>query len=270
MCTSFYADDAALFLNPVKEELTVVASILNLFNAVSGLKINLDKCVAYPISCNALDVSNILSAFGGQRGSLPCKYLGLPLGYKKPRKIDCQPILDKITASLKPRKGKLMSREGRLVLVNSVLTAITTYFFTAFTPSKWLIKKIDKIRRSFLWCGEEDAHGGKCLVNWKKVCSPKSCGGLGVKNLEFFSRALRLRWIWYGQDDEDRPWKGMAVPCNEVDQQLFSACTSITIKNGEKTSFWKDNWLPVGTLHAFAPDLHKMAFKKNLTVKEGL
>lgn len=102
-----------------------------------------------------------------------------------------------------------MSREGHLVLFNSALSALTT-FFTAFPPSKWIIKKIDKIRGSFLWCGDEYAHGGKCLVNWKNVCS--HWGGLGVKNLDFFSRVLHLTWLWYGPDNEDRPWKGKLFP----------------------------------------------------------
>jgi hypothetical protein len=51
-----------------------------------------------------------------------------------------------------------------------------TYFITVFDPPKWLIKKIDRIRHSFLWCGEENASGAKCMVNWKQVCSPKDYG----------------------------------------------------------------------------------------------
>jgi hypothetical protein len=70
-----------------------------------------------------------------------------------------------VASKLKPWKGKLMSRTGRLALINSVLTATMTYFLTVFDPPKWLIKKIDKIRRNFLWCGEEIGSGAKCLVN---------------------------------------------------------------------------------------------------------
>jgi hypothetical protein len=77
---------------------------------------------------------------------------------------------------------------------------------------------MDKIRRSFLWTGSEQAHGGHCLVNWKKVCRPKDLGGLGVTNLEIFGRSLRLRWLWQEWIDEDKPWKGSNLPCDETDK----------------------------------------------------
>jgi hypothetical protein len=68
--------------------------------------------------------------------------------------------------------------------------------FTAVAPKKWLIKRLDKMRRGFLWKGSDEAHGASCLVQWDKVKRPKSFGGLGVLDLERFSRALRLRWMW--------------------------------------------------------------------------
>ena len=40
---SLYADDAALFLRPVKEELSKVQEILSTFGEVSGLKVNTTK-----------------------------------------------------------------------------------------------------------------------------------------------------------------------------------------------------------------------------------
>jgi hypothetical protein len=72
-----------------------------------------------------------------------------------------------------------------------------TYFLTVFDPPVWMTKKIDKIRRSFPWCGDDNVSGAKCMVNWKQVCAPKSLGGLGIKDLRLFSKALRLRWLWF-------------------------------------------------------------------------
>jgi hypothetical protein len=48
---SLYADDAALFVNPVKEEVKVVADLLNIFGKASGLMINQDKCAVHPVRC---------------------------------------------------------------------------------------------------------------------------------------------------------------------------------------------------------------------------
>jgi hypothetical protein len=51
-----YADDAALFVNPVKDEFQVVADILNIFGEASGRITNSSKCVAYPIRCDGLNL----------------------------------------------------------------------------------------------------------------------------------------------------------------------------------------------------------------------
>ena len=109
------------------------------------------------------------------------------------RRIDVQPLIDKVGRRLTAWKGRLMNKAGRLRLVNVVLTSIPTYYLTVFKLQKWAIKKIDKLRRSFLWKGSTDANGGHCLVKWSKVMRPKNFGGLGVLDLDLFSRALRLR-----------------------------------------------------------------------------
>jgi hypothetical protein len=94
-------------------------------------------------------------------------------------------------------------------LLNSSLSSIPTYFLSVFAPKKWFIKRVNKIRRGFLWKGSEDANGGHCLVNWKKVQRPKKLGGLGVLDLELFSRALRQRWLWLQWTDPGRPWSSL-------------------------------------------------------------
>jgi hypothetical protein len=80
-------------------------------------------------------------------------------------------------------------------------------------------------------------------VRWANVKRPKSLGGLGVLDLEKFSRALRLRWLWFEWTDRDRPWVGTEVPCNEEDKQLFRASTKMTIGNGTTAKFWESVWL---------------------------
>jgi hypothetical protein len=92
----------------------------------------------------------------------------------------------------------MLAHKGRITLINSVITATATYFLTAFPADPWFINKMDKIRRAFLWTPDDEvAKGGKCLVAWKRVCAPTSYGGLGIKDLQAYSRALRLRWEWF-------------------------------------------------------------------------
>ena len=180
---SFYADDAALFVNPIKEDISAVQQILKLFGDVSGLRTSLEKCVAFPIACDGLDLNTVLQDFEGMQGAFPCRYLGLPLGPRKPRKIEVQPLFDRAAGRLKGWKGKLLNRKGRLALINSVLTATATFFLTIFPAEKWMVKRFNRLLRNLLWAADEQASGGKCLVGGKKICAPKALGGLGVKGL---------------------------------------------------------------------------------------
>ena len=76
--------------------------------------------------------------------------------------------------------------------------------------SKWEVDKIDKIRRDFLWSGDNPNSSLKCLVNWDTVCKSKKEGGLGIINLQNFNLSLLGKWIWKIKDSNDNSvWKEM-------------------------------------------------------------
>lgn len=231
---------------------------------------NVSKSAVYPIRCEGLDIEDIMESFTCQIKSFPSTYLGLPLHYRQLRRVDIQPLIDKVTNRLPTWKGRFLNKAGRLRLMNTVLSSIPTYFLTVFAPKKWAVKRIDKIRRGFLWEGAESASGGHCLVNWQKVKRPKKLGGLGVLDLEPFSQALRMCWLWLQWTDPDRPWARMPVICSEVDKQLFRASTCVTLGNGEWAKFWDSAWLEGRAPRDMAPNLYKLAWRKNQTVQEDL
>jgi hypothetical protein len=73
--------------------------------------------------------------------------LGLPLSFHRPRRIDYQPLINKLGSRLARWKLHHLSYAGRLALLKAVLSALPTYLLTSFTPPPWLVKAIDKIRR---------------------------------------------------------------------------------------------------------------------------
>ena len=91
---SLYADDAVIFLNPV-QEVRALLSIREQFGNVSGLKLNLAKCMVAPIRCLGIDVDHILEPFAGQKVSFPIRYLGLPITLGRLKLVHLQNVLDR-------------------------------------------------------------------------------------------------------------------------------------------------------------------------------
>ena len=71
--TSLYADDAALFVNPIREEIAATQRILLRFGEISGLMNNLGKCMAFKIRCNDEEHGEVLQDFEGKEGLFPCQ-----------------------------------------------------------------------------------------------------------------------------------------------------------------------------------------------------
>jgi hypothetical protein len=62
-------------------------------------------------------------------------------------------------------------------------------------------------------------------------------GGLGIKDIENFSRALRLKWLWNSWDKQNRQWKNLVEVHDPIDRALFFSSTYIIIGNGKNTPF---------------------------------
>jgi hypothetical protein len=84
-------------------------------------------------------------------------------------------------------------------MLDNIDGVMPTYFLTVHKMQKWTFAKIDKFRRGFLRKGQnpDNVSGGHCLVNWETYLRPKKWGGLGIKDLDKFSRDLRLHWLWH-------------------------------------------------------------------------
>ena len=114
--------------------------------------------------------------------------------------------------------------------------------------------------RSFFWTAEDTCTGAQCLVAWDRVCTPKSAGGLGVKNLEIQNGCLLLKFAYKFLHSADLPWKNWILhhspyPMHQTSHSTFLASivkkhihilrqiSQCTIGNGRSTYFWLDRWL---------------------------
>jgi hypothetical protein len=124
------------------------------------------------------------------------------------------------------------------------------------------IEGMEKPIRAFLWAsyrGKRRYH----LVKWKLICTPRSKGGLGIKNLHRFNISLMCKWWWKLEHDtgpwQDFMWKKylinscvFSVKHKAHDSALWTdmlkvkdiylSGRSMRVNNGERTHFWGDAW----------------------------
>jgi hypothetical protein len=131
--TSLYADDAAVFVAPIKSDIANLAAILQNFGEVTDLCTNFGKSSVVPIRCGNLDLEDILEGIPAARASFPLPYLGLPLSVWSLRRWDFQHLEDKCAGRLPNWNGKLINMAGRVELVKSVLSSQAIYHLTPLT-----------------------------------------------------------------------------------------------------------------------------------------
>ena len=127
--------------------------------------------------------------------TLPFIYLGIPIGANPRHNELWDPVVRKCERKLSTWKQRYLSFGGRVTLIQSTLSSIPIYFLSFFRlPSKTAAKLI-KPQRRFPWGGGLDQRK-IAWVKWESICLPKEKGGLGIKDVRTFNKALLGKWQW--------------------------------------------------------------------------
>ncbi|KAJ9560832.1 hypothetical protein OSB04_005992 [Centaurea solstitialis] len=267
-----FADDLLMFCHGDVESVNVLKSALFEFSEVSGLKPSLGKSTSFLGNVVGRNREEIMRILPFKLGVLLVRYLGVPLLSTKLFHKDCAGLIDKIKKRVSDWKNKSLSFAGRLQLINSVLSSISVYWASLFLLPVSVVKEIEKLMRRFLW-SSGDAIKGKAKVSWKEVCLPKGKGGLGIKSLKCWNKALLAKQIWKLIDNGESVWvkwmheyrlKGRnfwevgaihdaswfwrkVVHIRGMFREQFVHVLGV----GRRTSVWFDNWHPAGPLCNF-------------------
>lgn len=91
-----FADDLMVFSDGSLRSMEGIVDVFNVFSKVSGLNIGLEKTTVYLGGVSQRNRTAVQNRFPFEVGSLPVRYLGLPLLTKKMTMGDCTPLIDKI------------------------------------------------------------------------------------------------------------------------------------------------------------------------------
>jgi hypothetical protein len=281
-----YADDTLMVMQADARQLFFLKALLNSFAESTGLKVNYRKSQMIAINVNQEKTQQLANTFGCDIGTMPFTYLGLPMGTTKPRMENLTPTMDRILRRLSSCSTWL-SYSGRLEMLNSAITPITTYALCTFKLPKGVIENIDRARKQCLWRGNDEQKRGGNLVAWPNVMKPKEKGGLGVINLRLQNDALLIKHLDKFYNKADVPWVQLIwfryymakVPhaAREVGSfwwkdvfrlnTIYRGITKCTIGDGSTVCFWEDLWTDSILAHTY-PRLASFARSNTISVYE--
>ena len=183
---------------------------INLFSSFSGLCINPMKSEIFCGAMNSENQQQILQTCGFARGSLPIRYLGVPLTASKISARDYDSLVDRIASRIKQWTSKYLSYAGRLQLVKAVLFSLQAFWASIFYLPKKVCSKIKNLMSRFLWSGTSmESH--KTKVAWREITRPKREGGLGLCRVSVWNKAALLKHLWNLLfDQEENVWTSWA------------------------------------------------------------
>ncbi|XP_057550391.1 uncharacterized protein LOC130828425 [Amaranthus tricolor] len=138
-------------------------------------------------------------------GSMPFRYLGVPLSSKRISAVECERLVVRMTSKIGSLQVRNLSYAARLQLISTVLMNITNFWCQIFVLPKKVLKQVNAIRRAYLWHGkvDSDTHGN---MNWARVCTLKKLGGLGIRNLEVWNLTAVRKHVWHISSMTDSMW----------------------------------------------------------------
>ncbi|RVX22063.1 putative ribonuclease H protein [Vitis vinifera] len=255
-----FADDTLVFCQASQHQLTYLSWLLMWFEAVSGMRINLDKSELIPVG-RVVDIDDLAFDFGCKVGSLPSTYLGLPLGAPFKSVAVWDGVEKRFRKRLSMWKRQYLSKGGRATLIRSTLSNLPIYSMSVLRLPSSIRRRLEQIQRDFLWGGgslERKPH----LVRWKVVCLSKKKGGLGIKCLSI----LNKRGLVHSGSERAYGvglWKGI-----RMDWDLVGARTSFSVGNGRRVRFWRDRWCGDALLCESFPSLFALSIEKEAWVAD--
>ncbi|XP_071692649.1 uncharacterized protein [Rutidosis leptorrhynchoides] len=248
-----FADDLFMFCRGDKQSALILKSALLEFSGVSGLVASMEKSSSFFSNVKPSVKFEISEVLPFVEGSLPIRYLGIPLLATRLYRRDCM--------------------SSMFILPISVNV------------------DIERLLRDFLWCQGEFKRG-KAKVNWKDVCKTKAKGGLGIKILHTWNIALMSKHAWNIVSGKNSIWANWVAKVKlkkrnfwdfkapddscwswkKIMQNRKLICDFIVkkISDGKQTSAWYDNWHPKGPLCNFISyrDLYEADYNKNEVVAD--
>ncbi|GKV09634.1 hypothetical protein SLEP1_g21105 [Rubroshorea leprosula] len=190
-----FADDTILFSEASEANAWAMKCVMKSFEMISGLKVNYDKSWLCGLNVDSERLEDMATIMNCSVSNIPFKYLGVPVGANTNRISTWAPVIECVKRRLNRWSGVSLSFGGRIVLLKAVLSCLPVYFFSVYKAPKQVTNLLTKLQCNFLW-GRGEGGRNIAWIKWDVICKYREAGGLGVRNVESFNKALLGKWKW--------------------------------------------------------------------------
>ncbi|KAH0701680.1 hypothetical protein KY285_015958 [Solanum tuberosum] len=138
-----FADDLLMYCRADIVFIKLMYDAFMKFSKASTLQANIDKSSIYIAGVSDQTNQDIVEALGFSVGTLPFRYLGVPLSSKKLTVAAYFPLIEKITSKITCWFAKLLSYAGRMQLIKAVLFGVQAFWAQIFLISKKVMKTVE-------------------------------------------------------------------------------------------------------------------------------
>ncbi|KAJ9562228.1 hypothetical protein OSB04_007388 [Centaurea solstitialis] len=286
-----FADDLFVFTRGDLASVDVVKRALEMFRRWSGLEPSMEKSEVFFSNVPSDVRAGILNLLPFNAGVFPIRYLGVPLSPARLKVADFQGLILKVKMRIHNWKNKALSFAGRKLLITSVLQSLQLYWMSVFLLPSGIIHELECLFRKFLWAQGESPQG-KCKLSWDMVCRPLANGGLGIRKLSVWNRAMVTKHLWDILTSRTTLWVDWIrlnyiqggsfwtmIPKNSW-SWLFRKLLDLrpyirrfifhSLGDGRNTCAWTDSWLECGSIMDLIPYRRytNMGFSQTSTVRD--
>ncbi|XP_074300917.1 uncharacterized protein LOC141632254 [Silene latifolia] len=233
-----FADDLLMFCKGNTQSIMLLIMAFSSFSKAFGLTMNNTKSEVYYNGVSSALKNDIQQATRFVEGSLPFRYLGVPIQAGRLSQKECNALLERMINIIRSIGAKKLSYAGRLVLINSVLNTLYSYWAWMFIIPK----------------GDGSSYYHKLpLVVWDKVTLPKDEGGLGIKKAETCNIAAVAKLVDWVYNKADKLWiKWISqVYLKQQDWHTYTPAAGVVwfwksickVKEMMKTGYHNDQWV---------------------------
>ncbi|GJW52228.1 RNA-directed DNA polymerase, eukaryota, reverse transcriptase zinc-binding domain protein [Tanacetum coccineum] len=231
----FFADDALFIGEWSRANIKNMATILDCFHRVSGLKINFHKSNLVGIGIPFEEVKLFSQVTGCNAIHSSFTYLGLPVDCNMAISKSWDPMFVKFSKRLSKWKASLLSIGGRTTLLTSVLGAIGTYYFSLFPMPALVNKKLESLRSNFFWGCNAD---GKKIpwISWNSTLASKDKGGLAIHGDH------GIDYSFYNHVRDQGVWGRIVKSINTMHEKEIIPLSFLRKQVGNGMDYWNNGW----------------------------